>query len=132
MISKAQQRRNRQKWIKALRLGEYKQAIGTLKEDSQNAFCCLGVACELFRKEQIKRGVDCYWNGGVFYYNEWTFTGYLPFYVREWLGLISDNGWYRTKKGVERSLSGLNDYSKLSFKQIANIIEKEPEGLIES
>lgn len=32
-------------WVKALRSGKYKQARGALRND--NAYCCLGVACDL-------------------------------------------------------------------------------------
>ena len=36
-------------WIKALRSGEYKQTQGLLRV--KNSFCCLGVLCDLQRKD---------------------------------------------------------------------------------
>lgn len=36
------------KWIAALRSGTYKQGMGQLKNG--DAYCCLGVACDLYRK----------------------------------------------------------------------------------
>ena len=35
----------KQKWVKALRSGEYKQGNGNLYKSDENCFCCLGVAC---------------------------------------------------------------------------------------
>lgn len=40
------------KWVAALRSGEFSQARGALRKDE--AFCCLGVACELYRRETGK------------------------------------------------------------------------------
>jgi hypothetical protein len=39
----------KQAWIMALRSGEYKQGIGALR--TQNRYCCLGVLCDVVRKE---------------------------------------------------------------------------------
>ena len=39
-------KRNMEKWVKALESGRYKQGNGSLLRDGQ--FCCLGVACDLF------------------------------------------------------------------------------------
>lgn len=36
---------NRNKWLAALRSGDYEQGTGRLAEDGK--FCCLGVACEV-------------------------------------------------------------------------------------
>lgn len=39
---------NRKKWVTALRSGKYKQGSRMLYKDTDNSFCCLGVAaCEL-------------------------------------------------------------------------------------
>ena len=37
----------KEKWLVALRSGEYKQAVGTLKLASRNGYCCLGVLAEV-------------------------------------------------------------------------------------
>jgi hypothetical protein len=54
------------KWIKALRSGDYKQARGGFKGKKKNAFCCLGVAGELF-PDHITCEEDCidYFNWGA-------------------------------------------------------------------
>lgn len=38
--------KNAKRWVAALRSGEYKQTKNKLR--SEDAFCCLGVACDLF------------------------------------------------------------------------------------
>ena len=40
---------NRKKWVAALRSGKFKQGKKQLK--ANNKFCCLGVACELFKDD---------------------------------------------------------------------------------
>lgn len=40
-----EQRKNVEKWIKALRSGDYKQGRGHLK--TKDGYCCIGVACEI-------------------------------------------------------------------------------------
>jgi hypothetical protein len=40
------------RWVAALRSGEYKQAVETLRRNG--AHCCLGVLCDLFAKENGK------------------------------------------------------------------------------
>lgn len=37
-------KKDKVKWIKALRSGEYKQARGILHDEEDNSYCCLGVA----------------------------------------------------------------------------------------
>jgi hypothetical protein len=55
----------KERWIKALRSGEYKQTAGRL--DRNGSYCCLGVLCELlkdespyFTKTSIENGKICY------------------------------------------------------------------------
>lgn len=40
---------NAKKWVQALRSGEYKQGKDALRDNDK--FCCLGVACEVYKKE---------------------------------------------------------------------------------
>lgn len=42
----------KQKWVEALRSEEYEQGTEALRED--NKYCCLGVLCDLYRKETGK------------------------------------------------------------------------------
>jgi hypothetical protein len=105
----------KQLWIDALRSGEYKQGRGRLKRD--DAYCCLGVLCDLHRKETGAKwwrsrdpGVDEYLCS----------SAALPMQVTCWAGLKQDDP--RTK-GVQ-TLAQLND-SGMDFQTIADIIEKE-------
>lgn len=45
----------KEKWVFALRSGEYTQGRNRLRDD--NSFCCLGVLCDLAAKENVG-----YWN----------------------------------------------------------------------
>jgi len=44
----------KQRWVDALRFGEYKQGKGCLHDSSDNSFCCLGVLTDLYIKEHDK------------------------------------------------------------------------------
>jgi hypothetical protein len=39
----------KQKWVAALRSGNYKQGEGRLR-DSRNCYCCLGVLCDISKR----------------------------------------------------------------------------------
>lgn len=115
---------NVKKWTAALRSGEYAQAEGVLR-DSNDAFCCLGVACDVYAKE-----VGGEWREGGFFragsgetLND-TSKYALPGRVREWLGLDDASGQYEGAALIDH-----NDDDKLPFDQIADIIESEPDGL---
>lgn len=44
----------KEKWVTALRSGEYKQGMGMLHavENGSDKFCCLGVLCDVYNKQQ--------------------------------------------------------------------------------
>lgn len=119
----------KQKWIKALRSGEYKQTTGNLcslgeKGDSTPRFCCLGVLSELMPKIQKYDSPSGYRH----YEGE---PELLPEEVQDWSGVKSDDGVFDQpipnpldKDGVLYSLVECND-NGLDFKNIADIIEKE-------
>jgi hypothetical protein len=50
------------KWVKALRSGRYKQSVGRLYRDSDNTFCCLGVACNVAGVRRTKITGTVIWN----------------------------------------------------------------------
>ena len=108
-----EQAEHRAQWVVALRSGKYKQSMGKLRV--ADAFCCLGVACDI---------------SGL---GEWTLHNYylgqsmaLPFEVFTWLGLRTSEG--DRERG--NSLAGMNDQDGKSFNDIADVIESEPEGLV--
>jgi len=51
-----------EKWVEALESGEFEQTEGALREG--DSYCCLGVACEVFRRETGRgRWVNPEWGG---------------------------------------------------------------------
>ena len=107
-------------WTAALTSGEYPQTTGSLRD--RRGFCCLGVACEVYRKE-TGEGV---WIEDV----EWRFLGHegdLPTRVAEWL--LGDQ-WLTDPAvdvvGVDSPLplSVVND-RRVPFTDIADLIETQ-------
>ncbi len=114
--------KNAKKWVKALLSGKYKQADGQLRDGDK--FCCLGVACDLYAKEHS----GYIWEGEQFEGEDTQ----LPPIVQSWLGLNTPAG------GMDKNSVSLISYNdgqeeenikKHTFKQIAKIIVKEPDGL---
>jgi hypothetical protein len=111
-------------WTTALRSDEYKQTTGCLSRYQK--FCCLGVACELYRLE-FKIG---FWEtdsneNTSFYLNSRKLSGNLPSEVKNWLGIspqCSVPGLYN-RLNQKVYLSGLNDEDLLSFSKIADVID---------
>jgi len=102
----------KQKWIKALRSGRYKQTQGVLREKCNNdkdSFCCLGVLCNVLNRRKWKKD----YNG---YYSYDSYEDVVPLDVRKEIGL--------TESKQNKFLS-LNDEENYNFKQIADYIEKK-------
>lgn len=105
------------KWIGALRSGEFEQGTGKLAQiDDENGsvrYCCLGVLCEIARKVGVvNRRVDT----GAYHYAEKRHV--LPYVVKRWASLPTDNPVIGTNR-----LSDYNDTLRLSFDEIADLIE---------
>lgn len=69
------------KLVRALRSGEYPQTRARLR--TGNGFCCLGVACDLYRKETARGR----WAGNSFEIERESKRLALPTAVVEWLGV---------------------------------------------
>ncbi len=104
----------KQKWVAALRSGEFRQGLNRLQTgDDDDAYCCLGVACIVAERE----GVDVRrWSVG-----RQRLRGadlrYQPD-VLKWLAASAS-----TLRCSE--LIDLNDNVRVSFEEIADYIEKE-------
>ena len=97
------------RWLIALRSGDYIQGTGSLKID--DSFCCLGVLCDILQKD-----LNTYWDDDSF---ENT-SDLLPEIVWKYAELPdSDPGIDGT-----RTLSSCNDFRRNSFEEIADLIEK--------
>ncbi len=110
------------KWVAALRSGEYSQGKNYLR--TNEGFCCLGVLCDLHRKE-MQEG-DWHYGGtladGTRKYHVYLEAGsFLPSRVMDWAGLHECNPFLID---LQDSLSGLNDRGK-TFEEIADVIEKK-------
>lgn len=113
------------KLTEALTSGEYTQAQRSLR--TENGFCCLGVLCDLYRKEtgdQKEWSVDIDVNG-VVTHSFLGETGVLPYEVRNWAGMKSDNGGFDMDHEGYRTLclSGMND-GGCTFEEIAEAIKE--------
>jgi hypothetical protein len=115
--------KNMRKWIKALRSGEYKQGCGALRP-SKDKFCCLGVLCDVYRKESKQGGWVTPGDGVPMAFCATDASrpvrGGLPGLVVEWVGGLSARD--------EKYLSMKNDTfgeGGLSFSGIADYLEKE-------
>jgi hypothetical protein len=115
-----QQKEHRRLWVEALRSGQYKRAIGSLR-DKDRAYCCLGVACQI-------SGLGRWYNTSTYRVSAADKSStHLPEEVRKWLGLSSYHGGYMS------SVFGLSSHNDMgmSFAGIADIIDSAPAGLIE-
>ncbi len=136
-----------EQWVTALRSGKFKQGSGFLRVGDE--YCCLGVLCELYRRDQQKeteeapdwKASDSDYNPSVqrFIYT----TVDLPSEVVEWAGMNSDIGevalrpqdFYSLDEDIRRNLTTdgenlaiLND-GGATFEQLADIIEKYREDI---
>ncbi len=112
-------------WIEALRSGEYAQGKEELRYG--NAFCCLGVLCDLHAKQtgnewQTGSHRDGEGAKDAYQYNdEWQL---LPESVADWAQLESQNPEVQDANRGKISIAELNDLD-YSFGYIANIIEEQ-------
>jgi len=120
----------KQKWVRALRSGKYKQASGQLK--TEDGFCCLGVLCDVYDSTNWTVAAD---NDLGEAYQEWHYKisklgGYtsimkdvLPDEVVDAAGLDLQNPEVPYGiDGTRTSLAQLND-TGATFAQIADLIE---------
>jgi len=98
-----------QKWIKALRSGKYKQGKHRLRTAKTGGYCCLGVACSVLAKETGNK-TNSFSNHKTLNY-----SGYLNARGEKLLRI----------KGVQATLSHMNDSQNYTFEQIADFLEKK-------
>jgi hypothetical protein len=124
---------NAKAWVEALKSGEFEQNTGSLC--SNEAYCCLGVATELYRRATGNGSWYPSRQGIMRFTTDEAAHGFqlLP-EVKDWLGLYSEIGDYmltltQPGRASGTNLAEANDVLRLTFKQIADIIESEPPGL---
>ena len=125
--TKEQQKEHRNKLTQELRTTECTQGKNSLRGD-ENTFCCLGIACELF-KHITGKGLWVQGEGCWDFLLEANYTRlYLPEQVQEFYGFTTVAGNLKPIKG-KKALADLND-NGYTFEQIAAIVDQEPKGLI--
>ena len=119
------QRDHLRRWVEALRSGEYKQGTGRLR--SGDEYCCLGVACDVYRLTTKKgrwfdREAFTIGTHGLVGTDLWNERGTAA-KVRRFFGLMEANG-----EGLMTDLINYNDGTgeagKKTFRGIATVIEK--------
>ncbi len=108
----------KQKWVEALRSGEYKQGKGQLRD--KDSFCCLGVLCDIHHKEsgEGRWFAEEYESGGT------SSVAILPPPVMRWAGLPDTGGvWGNPAIGGETCVY-FND-TGTPFDRIADMIEAD-------
>lgn len=120
----------KKQWLVALRSGNYRKCMGQLKmpgtKNTKAKYCALGVLCNIYKKETGKGK----WNGLAFETENSESCIMLPISVKNWAGLNRESPKLMFD-GAYRELIGLNDGDSeepLSFKEIANLIEKQIPG----
>ena len=106
----------KQKWVSALRSGDYQQTQGRLRKE--DGFCCLGVLCDLYAKDNNVEWEPPGYNDAYVFQE---FESNLPSSVMEWADLEYCNPHVN---GGESTLVRLND-SGCTFEQIADVIEEQ-------
>lgn len=114
-----------QRWVTALRSGEYRQTDGALQNDS--GFCCLGVLCDLAVKDGVIPEPHRDDTDAFSYGNESDLRDSLlpPDSIRQWSGLDPERTYFIPELGSAETLYGLNDDQGFTFPQIADVIERE-------
>lgn len=123
------------KWLTALRSGKYKQGQLVLR-NRRNEYCCLGVLCDVLKDE-----IGGYWELHDSRYvfkvtsdeTKYEAAGLLPVVAgltgMNPLGDLSPSSKRHMNASPSRatnhsSLSSLNDSSRMTFAEIADVIEK--------
>lgn len=115
-----------EKWIAALRSGEYGQGKGTLNS-APNEFCCLGVACKLYDKKPLYYTCD---NHKLMAGSFPTFSSHKKNNIPKWLHEINEDFCMQTGYSLSQlNDSGLTesgnafDRERFTFEEIADLIE---------
>jgi len=137
-MTTAQNKANFEKWLTALRSGEFAQTDGRLMDVESDSYCCLGVACEVMNapKDQLETGKDLY--GNQFF--DW--FGIYPMgmkseprvlvtretYIENTPEVFRDLPWFdsyigATEEGAFIAVTSLNDICGWNFDQIADALE---------
>jgi hypothetical protein len=123
MTKKQKLTKLQKEWVKALRSGRYKQTTGVLCKLDSGGYCCLGVAARVCGIPKAKI-VGIHDLGDRDYLE----AAKTKLRLRDGSGRLS-KAHQVSPYNVYTHLTGLNDNANLSFKEIADLIEKDPENV---
>ncbi len=112
-------------WVAALRSGNYRQGQRAMRKESMfggDVFCCLGVLCDVYRRETGQGRWGDQSMSKTFYFDGYANRNFLIPPVLEWAGLDRANPRVDHPSGI--TLADLND-SGVVFDLIADVIEKQ-------
>lgn len=124
-------------WVRALRSGKFKQAIGRLiaipkgtLQGDELPCCCLGVACMVAHANGTRLHFEEIGHYGINGYvqidNE---ASFLPQVVMRRMKFRSEYGALAKLFAGKKQLTEVNDYTGKTFKQIARFVEQNPEAV---
>ena len=130
--TKEQINKYRAEWLAQLRSPEAKKAQGKLEDpEKPDHRCCLGHACHVFGLRRVVKVVEWKSRECVFYGETHEEASWLPYEARQKLN-ISLKGSFKAVVAVDgitvNALSVVNDYTKLSLPEIADLIEEQFEA----
>lgn len=125
-----------QRWVDALESGEFKQAREKLTGESiddpeESGYCCLGVLCELYRRDHPHTSR---WNGDIFVsygINECgeevasSSSETLTEQVSRWAGFSNSSHDRNPILFGLDTASELNDIRKFNFREIAKFVRQK-------
>lgn len=114
----------KEKWVKALRSGEYEAGRQALRTNSER-YCCLGVLCDLATQEFEGAEWEPNTTRYVFVHGDSADEGYLPETTQEWAGIDAEGSGISVEGQPYTTLADLNDGAGYSFDDIATIIEEQ-------
>jgi hypothetical protein len=108
-------------WVAALRSDDYKQ--GRFQLRCGDRFCCLGVLCNLHAQTHPR--IAAQQSRPHIYMGQ---KAYLPFEVIRWAGIETGDdpklsASVTTTLGKARYFTSLNDAQRLSFNEIADLVD---------
>lgn len=120
------------RWTKALRSGRYKKTRYQLK--GIGCYCSLGVLCHISNLGKFSRTLTIFGSpylikDGVPSSSHHGYTQGVPPEITHWSGMNTKTGDLNNRLFKNESITNLNDEGDLSFKEIADIIDKYWEDL---
>lgn len=121
---------NQEAWLTALETGDYDQTTGNLND--QDGFCCLGVACDIATEIGHWEGsgsVRGFMPNEPNHLDSINHSGLSP-QMQVWLGVYGALGQFKDDHSFDlarskgNSLTDLNDFGGMSFKEIATFVRE--------